>query len=73
MDHSDVPPLGDQVRHQLQVVMDGQNLSMSALGRAAGTSTTTVRRVLNGEKHPTLEMVDRLFRAAGVVPVLSYE
>jgi transcriptional regulator with XRE-family HTH domain len=73
MDYEVAPPLGDQVRARLAEVMEAEGLGLRALGRKAEVDPSMVRRVLNGEKNPTLEMVDRLFRAAGVTPVLQYE
>lgn len=70
MDHQ-VSPLTIQVRDELKSLMELNGLGLRGLGREAGVSASTVRRVLLLEQVPTLDLVYQLFQAMGVEPSIS--
>jgi transcriptional regulator with XRE-family HTH domain len=67
------PPANEDLdaltRHVAQVIRThrvDQGLSLGALARAAGLSTTILSRIVNGAGNPSLETLWRLSRALGV-------
>jgi plasmid maintenance system antidote protein VapI len=73
MARDQVSQLTREVRDALEEAMRVQHVSIRGLADLADVSPSTVVRLLNFERVPSTDTVDRLFRAMGLDPSFQFD